>query len=250
MYKFIFVDDEDFIRELFKSILDYHAYGFHMEADFGTAEEAQAYLKNHEDISAVITDIKMGKKSGIDFCEEIRKNDPEMLLVILSGYREFEYAQRAISSDVFEYLVKPTSYEDLDRLFTRMKKQLDKKKKVEGEKEEVSYENMIGRIKKYIGEHYAEELSLEGLAEFFGMNAAYLSRFFKKHTGMNFMEYLTKVRMEAAIRILADPTVKVYEVCEQVGYTSQQYFLMLFKKYTGQTPSEYRKNRAWDGKEG
>lgn len=243
MYKFIFIDDEDYIRELFPEILDFQEYGFHLEASFATAEEAYRYLEGKTNIAAVITDIRMGVQSGIDMCEQIRERDPDILLVVMSGYGEFEYARRAIHCNVFEYLLKPTGYADLDRLFRDMKKTLDERRPKEPDVTETEYIGLIDKIKEIIQRDYAGTITLDMVAEEIGMNPAYLSRFFKKHTDMNFLEYLTKVRIEAAIKLLADPTYKIYEICLKVGYTSLPHFLKLFKQHTNLTPSEYRDNK-------
>lgn len=243
MYNFIFIDDEDYIRELFIEILDFHKYGFHLAASFATAEEAYRYLNVHKEISAVITDIRMGVQSGIDMCEQLREKNPEILLVVMSGYKEFEYAQRAIRCNVFEYLLKPTSYADLDRLFNGMKKTLDDRQPKEPEGAVTEYIDLIDKIKEVIQRNYMGNITLEMVADEVGMNPAYLSRFFKKHTDMNFLEYLTKVRIDAAIGLLADPTCRINEICTKVGYTSLPHFLKLFKQHTNLTPSEYRESR-------
>lgn len=246
MYKFIFVDDEDLMRELFCDILDFSEYGFELVEMFASAEEAYAYLKKHPDIAAMITDIKMGMQSGIELCEKVREVNPDILLVIMSGYKEFEYAQRAISCDVFEYLLKPTSYGDLDKLLNKMKRYLDGKNAKDDGKNEIAYTDLIKTAKTFIGEKYADNINLDMVADYVGMNAAYFSRYFKKHMGMNFLEYLTKVRIEASMELLADPRLKVYEICTMVGYTSLQHFVKLFKQHTGMTPSEFRIQKRID----
>jgi len=70
----------------------------------------------------------------------------------------------------------------------------------------------------------------------------YVSRLFKEKTGENFSDYLVKVRMEKALKLLEEPRYKVYEVGYEIGYKSTKYFYKLFKQYYGCTPTEYRKN--------
>ena len=106
MYSFLFVDDENLMREFFAEVVDFKEYGFKLAGMFATAEAALSYLNGHPEIRAVITDIKMGTMSGIDFCEKIREFNQDILLVVLSGYKEFEYAQRALRCNVFDYLLK------------------------------------------------------------------------------------------------------------------------------------------------
>lgn len=251
MYKFIFIDDEDLMRDFFAEVMDFKAYGFTLVKMFSTAEQALEYLKNTADISVVITDIKMGNLSGIDFCEKVREYNQEILLVVLSGYKDFEFAQRAIKCNVFDYVLKPTMYEDIEMLFTRLKKQLDSRQKkaadasnlqVSMHTEDYHYKSIISMILNYIEENFNTDISLDSVAFYVSMNPAYLSRFFKQHTKCNFIDYLSKIRVEKAIGFLQDPTVKIGEICEMVGYKAPQHFYKVFKQYAGCTPSEFRAN--------
>lgn len=246
MYQFIFVDDEDFAREAFAELMDYRYYGFELAAAFPSAEQALAYIREGNQVDAVLTDIRMGDLSGIELSEYIHQNAPEIEVVIVSGYKEFEYAQRAIKCNVFDYLLKPTSMEDLDHLFCALKARLDQKTEKEQEdlmpeqEGEEYYQNIIRRIQEYVEESYADEVSLEEAAGMIGMNSAYLSRYFKQHTGSTFMEYVSRVRVNRAVELLKDPTLKVYEIGELVGYKSMKHFYKIFKKYTKVTPTQYR----------
>lgn len=69
---------------------------------------------------------------------------------------------------------------------------------------------------------------------------AYLSRLFKKKTGINFVDYLTRLRVEKAKEFLALPALKVYTVAEMVGYENPRYFSRIFKDVTGMSPQDYR----------
>ena len=248
MYKFIFVDDEEMAQHFFKDIINYNSYGFVLEKMFSSAELALAYIKTHRDISVVITDIKMGNMSGLDFCENIRGFDNEMLLVCITGYKEFEYARRAIKVNIFDYLLKPTLYKDLEALFIRMRAHLDFVAKAGRQSaagtdvlpEEAHGKSIIDMAKDFIDENYNRNITLETVAQHVSMNPAYFSRFFKQHTNGNFIDYLSKIRIKKAIALLQDPRVRIGEICTMVGYKSPQHFYKLFKYYTGYTPSEFR----------
>ena len=101
----------------------------------------------------------------------------------------------------------------------------------------------IEKIKFFIEEHYSKNITLADLAEQVYMNPAYISRVFKDKTGMTFSEYLTDVRIAAAARLLEQPNVYVYEVCEQVGYQNIKHFYKVFRKKMGCSPVEYRERR-------
>ena len=99
----------------------------------------------------------------------------------------------------------------------------------------------IAMAVRLIRENYAEQLSLEGVAEQIHVSPKYHSRLFKKEMGSGFSEYLTQVRLEAAEKLLSGSTLNVREIAVQVGYLDEKYFSRLFKKETGLKPTEYRR---------
>lgn len=98
----------------------------------------------------------------------------------------------------------------------------------------------LRRMTDYIERHYDEPLRLETLAEMFNYNSGYLGKLFKNHTGDSFNTYLDRVRIARAIELLSEG-VKVRQAAEKVGYANVDYFHAKFKKYTGQSPSAYKK---------
>ncbi len=105
------------------------------------------------------------------------------------------------------------------------------------------------RVVQYICSNYNRELRLEQLATIFGYNSAYLGKVFHQYTGENFNNYLDRIRITEAKRLLALDEYKVYEVAEMVGYTNINYFHNKFKKYVGVSPLSYKrqsKNGAAD----
>jgi len=92
----------------------------------------------------------------------------------------------------------------------------------------------------FIEEHFHEDISLHEIAGSIPMSESNFSRLFKKQMGVSFVEYLTQLRMEKAKELLRRPDEKVYEIALAVGYQDSRYFSQIFRKYTGDTPSEYR----------
>lgn len=101
------------------------------------------------------------------------------------------------------------------------------------------YSGKVRYIKAFMEQNYSRDISLNDVAGDLGMNAIYLSQLFKKETGSTFSAYLTKVRMNQAIRLLRTGEYKIYEVSEMVGYQTVQYFSKVFKKETGKNPKDY-----------
>ena len=106
--------------------------------------------------------------------------------------------------------------------------------------EQTLSKDVIREIQLFICQHYAENISLNFLAEQFYLHPNYLSRLFKEKTGHNFVEYLTEVRMEKVKELLLSSDKKIIEICDMAGYDNPRYFSKVFKQYTGMTPREYR----------
>jgi two-component system response regulator YesN len=102
----------------------------------------------------------------------------------------------------------------------------------------------IERVVQYIKSNYRQELRLELLASIFGYNSAYLGKVFHQYTGENFNNYLDRIRITEAKRLLSMHEYKVYEVAEMVGYTNINYFHNKFKKYVGISPLSFKKQNC------
>lgn len=96
---------------------------------------------------------------------------------------------------------------------------------------------------EYILDHYAENLTLEEVAQAVGKSKNYFSSLFKREMGMSFVDYLTQVRIQAARKLLETTDLLTYQVAEAVGFRDYRYFSTVFKKLTGRSPASYRKGR-------
>ncbi|MDR6554825.1 response regulator [Paenibacillus qinlingensis] len=115
------------------------------------------------------------------------------------------------------------------------------KKKLEGG--EKVYSLVVKKVIDYINSHIGDPINLTSTAEHFGLSSSYLSRLLRTETGINFVDLVSKSRIETAKRLLMDPKNKVNEVGEMVGYKEYAYFYQVFKRLEGQSPKEY-KNRG------
>ena len=98
----------------------------------------------------------------------------------------------------------------------------------------------ITRAKAFINEHYTEDLSLDQAAKAAGMSSFYFCKMFKKYTGVNFTEYLSRVRIEKARNLLLNPNLRISEIAYEVGFQSLTHFNRVFKKVLGQSPTDFR----------
>mgnify|MGYP001428721842 CR=1 FL=1 len=98
----------------------------------------------------------------------------------------------------------------------------------------------VAEAYRYVSTNLGRRISLEEVAEHLHMNPSYFSRFFKKETGVTFIEHITKQKMERAKELLDQTSHSVGEICELLGYDNQSYFIKTFKAHAGVTPVEYR----------
>ncbi|MGF7046977.1 two-component system response regulator YesN [Paenibacillus sp. DS2015] len=99
----------------------------------------------------------------------------------------------------------------------------------------------VQQLLDYMHEHYAEQLSLAELAKHFHFNTTYLSSYFSTHAKEGFSEYLNKIRIKKAAELLNHDNITISEISGRVGYSDHSYFCKVFKKFTGHSPSTYRK---------
>ena len=105
----------------------------------------------------------------------------------------------------------------------------------------VEYSKIVFDTLRTVKAQYADmNLSLQYLAEEFGVNTAYLGRIFKKETGISFANYLNSCRVEAAVRLLKETNKKGSDIYKLVGFSNYNYFYIVFKKLTGKNPMEIR----------
>lgn len=101
--------------------------------------------------------------------------------------------------------------------------------------------NIVRQALQYFTTHYAEEITMETLADSLGYNRAYVSRMFKKHTGMTPISFLLKLRVDQARRLLRDrPDLTVEQIALSVGFHDPLYFSKQFRRLHGESPTQYR----------
>ena len=103
-----------------------------------------------------------------------------------------------------------------------------------------SQEQLMNQIKAYIDKNYSQKITLETIAAAFYINPSYLSHVFKLKARENFNEYLTRVRMDKARKLLRDTPLTMERISGEIGYRNPKYFFKLFKGYMGMTPNEFR----------
>lgn len=241
--RILFVDDEAIVREGLKKCIDWEVNGFEV---VGTAENGKKALEYMGEISVdiVVTDIKMPIMDGLELIRNSRESGYGSKFLILSGYDDFQYAQKALRYGADDYILKPIKEEELLDALIRVRDLYFPKQQTTLQLFPQKYSGTIKTIISCVEMNLDQpELSLKQIAdEVLFMSGNYLSKLFLKETGYKFSTFLTIKRMEKAAQLLQENhDVTIYEVAERTGFgNNPQYFSTVFKKYFGKSPSELR----------
>lgn len=253
--KLVVVDDEPKIRNGLVRLLGSHE-GWQVSGVFEDAHTALSALYD-ERADVVVTDIRMPELSGLELIRQIREREPDIHIVILSGYSNFAYAQKAIELGVTRYLLKPTNPRELIAVLEGIEKELEPAARegapVSGPDSAPGYgplsdrdgvgNLLVQKAIRHVEVHYGERITLKDMSRELHLSPNYLCELFKRHTGKSLMEYVAEYRMMKARTYLDQVGYKVWEVAEMVGYKEAKYFSSAFKKAYGITPMEYRNKR-------
>ena len=235
----LLVDDEIIIREGFKRLFDWEGHDCEVVGEAADGMEALAQIDSLcPDIA--IMDINIPIMNGLKVIQLSRIKHPDTAFVIVSGYDDFAYCREALRLQITDYILKPVNYEEFGTCIDNLKISLFERRMSEKPPEEEG--RAINSITRYLQEHLSEELSLSVLAEEFHLNPQYISQLFKNEIGVNFLTYLTGIRMEKAKKLLLSSSLSVAEVAERSGYADYRVFTKAFKKSEGVTPSQYRRD--------
>ncbi len=249
MYKVIIIDDEDIIVQGLKKVVNWAKYGCEVVATASDAKSgAQAIRENNPDI--LFTDIKMPNMDGLTMLAGLKGEFHNLQITVLTGYRDFEYAKRALHLGVTRFLLKPSKMNELEEALQVMTENLDKLQPGAPEEQKESEEEhhdgnpansfIVRSALQYIEVHYAEKLTLTELAEKTYVSQWYLSKLLNKYTNKSFCDLLNQTRIKKAKKLLKDPSLKIHEVSDMLGFNDVTHFSKIFKKIEQVSPNEYR----------
>lgn len=248
MYRVVLVDDEAIIVEGLRRVVDWAAYHCQVVATAGDAETGMAAIREHSP-QILFTDIRMPDRDGLAMVAALRSEFPEMQVCVLTGYRDFEYAQQAIRLGVCRFLLKPSRMDEIDEAVRAMTANLGAAgDEAEEEPNQGAGSFIVRRALEYMAEHHAEKLTLQDVADSCYVSQWHLSKLLNRHTGKTFYDLLNGIRVEEAKRLLADPSLKISDIGDMVGYADPGHFARVFKKAEGRSANEYRNSPVCRGR--
>ena len=182
-----------------------------------------------------LLDIEMPGMNGIELAKYIKEKYADCIIIFITAYDRFDYAIEAMHIKAFDYLLKPWKEERLCELINTAIENVRSMQKTDS-----IVHSQKDIIKDYIDRNYKKDISAKDVAGILGYSDVYFSKVFKQLFDDNFINYLTKIRIDRAKVLLKDVSFNIKEVGKSVGYADSNYFTKVFKRSIGMSPSEYR----------
>ena len=252
MYKVVIIDDEPIIVEGLSKAVHWEKWDCQVAA---TAENGQSGIEiiKRENPDILFSDIRMPGMDGLSMIAALKSEHPHMQIAILTGFRDFEYAREAIRLGVTRFLLKPSKMEELEEAVQVMVQNLShRKENTEGEKEAGAPEAAAAgsfiaqNAVKYIEENYMEKLKLSDVADHVYVSQWHLSKILNQHVEKSFSDILNHARIEKAKELLREPSLRIGDIAEKVGFLDMAHFSRVFKKHTGFSANEFRNQMKSD----
>ena len=253
MYKVVLIDDEDVIVKGLKKIVNWEGFGCEVAGTAGNARDGASMIAEIKP-DILFTDIRMPGLDGLSMLAGLRSEYPDMQVIVLTGYRDFEYARKAINLGVIRFLLKPSKMNELEEAIGSAVEKLSKSKAAagsggsadiaEGGSDDLSENDAGSFVAKnayeFIKANCAEKISLNDVAEHCFVSQWHLSKLLNNTLGKSFYDLLNDCRIDKAKELLKDPKLRIGEISEAVGYIDAGHFSRIFKKTTGLSPADYR----------
>lgn len=250
MYRVLLVDDEHIIVEGLRRVVkweDYHCQVVGTASDARSGAEAIRRLKPH----ILFTDIHMPDQDGLTMLAGIRSEFPDMKVTVLTGYREFAYAQEAIRLGVTRFLLKPSKMDEIHEALQAMTAQLGtaetggapeaaEEDPSAGKEQSAAGSFIVNQAVAYMEQNFRQKLTLQDVADCCYVSQWHLSKLLNKYAGKSFYDLLNTFRVNAAKELLTDPSLKIGDIGEMVGYADTGHFARTFKRLEGVSANEYR----------
>lgn len=248
MYKVIIIDDEAIIVDGLTRVIPWEQYNCEV---VGTAGDVASGTRLIRELSPdiVFTDICMPDGDGMTMLAALKTEHPMMQVTVLTGHREFTYAQKAVSLGVTRFLLKPSKMVELVDALEAMTEKLGalypEKKAPPAEEHVVDAAGsfVVRQAVLFIESHCSEKISLSDVADACYVSQWHLSKLLNKFTGQNFYDILNSSRIAKAKKLMQDPSLRIGDISEMVGYIDTPHFSRVFKKLEGLSANEYRNAR-------
>lgn len=241
MYRVVLIDDETRIVEGLRRVVQWEKYRCEVVGTASDAISGAAVIRETKP-DILFTDIRMTGDDGLVMLAGLRSEFEDMQVTVLTGYRDFAYAQEAIRLGVTRFLLKPSRMDEINEALGAMVERLDKQKRTETESNETQGAGnfIVKQAMEYMQKNYASKLTLQSVADSCYVSQWHLSKLLNRYLNQSFYDALNEIRINAAKLLLTDSRLKVGDIGLMVGYADNAHFARIFKKLTGMSANEYR----------
>lgn len=243
MYRVVLIDDEARIVEGLRKVIKWEDYHCQVAATAGSGEEGAEIIRQVRP-HILFTDIRMPGQNGLNMVAGLRSEFPDMEVIILTGYRDFAYAQQAIRLGVARFLLKPSKMDEIREALQYVTAKLDSQKAPQEEAETEQSQHagsfLVNQALAYMEKNYQQKLTLQEVADCCFVSQWHLSKLLNRYAEKSFYDILNAIRINKAKELLQNPKLKIGEISEMVGYADTAHFARTFKKVVGMSANEYR----------
>ena len=263
--RLLIVDDEIIAADAMLENIPWRGYGIDEAIAVYNVRDAKRVIMEKR-IDILLSDIEMPGENGIELIRWVTENYPEVECVFVTCHAKFEYAIEAIKLGCEDYILKPATDEELGKAIQNVVHKLNQKRenhilkeygkkwlddkmlnaekyKETLNKTKVSGKEFVKKVIKYIMSNINEcNLTVSEIADHFHVHPVYLNRTFKKEMDISISQFIINERMKLAVQLLRKADIPATIVAEQVGYTNYPHFYVMFKKYYGCSPSQYKES--------
>lgn len=255
MYKVIIIEDEEIIRKGLVYSINWEELNCSIVAEGRNGIEGIDAIKlNAPDI--VIVDINMPIMGGLEMIMQTYEQY-DYSAIILTGYSNFEYAQRGINYGVLGYLLKPLNTNELKEAILRAQKECEiihvfqenLRSKQEWRQINIFKDNYVKTNNDIIVKHmldfiymnYQTRIVMQDVVNKLNYSETFLNNKFKKEVGITYIEFLNRYRIQKSLELLRKGGHQIHDIAWECGIGEYKYFGTVFKKYIGCSPKEYMK---------
>ena len=244
-YTVIVAEDEELLLNNLVQKIQKADPDFQIVGTAQTGDQALALVEKLQP-DLIVTDIRMPVMDGIALLTRVRSQFPNIKFIITSGFSDFEYAKKAITLKVSDYLLKPIDPDELKDTLKKIKREFqiaqnDYAAVFNTDTAALTPAQIASVLRDFIIKNYSEDINLNLIADNMNYSPGYLTKIFCQAYDITPTKYLTNLRMHHAQRLLLnEPSLSVRQIGEICGYHDQGYFNRIFKKHTGKSPLEYR----------
>ena len=240
MYHAVIVDDEMLFLRYLRDRVDWKRYGVAVSQAFSSARQALDYIGGGAQVDLLLTDIKMPGMNGIDLIRALPESAKmRAFILVLSGYDDFYLVREAFRAGASDYLLKsdvnaPAFSAIMGKALEYLKRRADSQPAEAGD-------FLTGQIREFVRQNLSRALTLREIAAHFGFSPGYLSQIFSEREEMTLSDYIVGARISRAKELLNQTDRSITEILYSVGFNSPEHFSRTFRRLTGMSPRQYRK---------